>query len=66
MRAGDLKHRLDVRDPDSPWAKCVLEAAEFLAGAPLKLEGPEGQRYFVVPNPHLANLCRKWLRPPSW
>jgi hypothetical protein len=65
MRAANPKVRVDVRDPGSPWVKIVLEAAEFLAAKPLKLEGPEGRRYFVVPSPQLASLCRRWLRAPG-
>ena len=50
---------------DSPWTQSVLEAATTLAGKPMKIKSIAGQRYFVAPNPSLANLCRRWLRSPN-
>ena len=65
MPTGDLKqNKVELPDPDSPWTRSVLEAAETLAGKPMEVKGPQGQRYFVAPNRQLANLCRRWLRPP--
>ena len=59
------KNKVELRDPDSPWSKSVLEAAECLAGKPLKVEERDERRYFEAPNPQLASLCRRWLDSPA-
>jgi hypothetical protein len=65
MAKGLQKQRkVDIQDPESPWTKGVLDAAETLAGHPLEIKGAEGQRYFVAPSPTLARLCRRWLLSP--
>jgi hypothetical protein len=64
VRAPIKARTVELPAHDNPWTQSVLEAAATLAGKPMKVKSIEGQRYFVAPNPSLANLCRKWLRSP--
>jgi hypothetical protein len=63
-KAPQKQRKVDLQDPESPWTKGVLEAAETLAGHPIEVRGAEGRRYFVAPTPELARLCRRWLLSP--
>ena len=53
--------RVDLRDVNADLAKAVLDAAETLAGKPMKLRGPADAQYFIAPSRELANICRRWL-----
>ena len=65
MAKAHLKQRtVELEDPDGPWTRVVLEAAETLAGNPIEVRDVEGRRYFVAPSSELARLCRRWLMSP--